>query len=234
MEVRDEKATGCDHRLDACAEWDRARRTGGTRAPAVHPIPTEPSPVDVSPAAPASHNTVGPFRTRVTLSHATSRAWLDQLGAAVLDEGTGWAVVLADADQLEVLARLRSEPRASDDLTLLVSAHAEDRPLLARALQPVVDRAAAVWSLAQADDAAQAQAAARDDLRAAMHAMTAREAARREVTARSRPAAATQLAAGTEKPQRPCRPHGAGPSIAGSSYPTSPILQQPVETGFPS
>jgi len=41
--------------------------------------------------------------------------------------------VLADADQLESLARLRFEPRRSDDVDALVAAHAQDKPGLAAA-----------------------------------------------------------------------------------------------------
>ena len=38
------------------------------------------------------------------------------------------AVVLADVEQLEALARLRFEPRGTDDADLLVASHAQVRP----------------------------------------------------------------------------------------------------------
>ena len=52
----------------------------------------------------------------------------------VLSEGDQRpAVVLADADQLEALARLRFEPHASDDADALIAAHAQEQPALAAA-----------------------------------------------------------------------------------------------------
>ena len=105
-------------------------------------------------AAPAQLEATGPavdtgawFRTRVTFPDTTSRARLDVLGVVVLDEGPDWALVLADADQLESLARLRFEPRASDDLDMLVEAHAHAVPRLAASLQPLLARAVAPPSL---------------------------------------------------------------------------------------
>lgn len=90
---------------------------------------------------------VGPFRTHITLAHATDRARLDQLGVVVLDEGPDWALVLADAEQLTTLARLRFEPRASDDLSSLIAAHSKDIPQLAKSLQPLLAQADRVRSL---------------------------------------------------------------------------------------
>ena len=90
------------------------------------------------------------FRTHVTFPNTASRARLDVLGVVVLDEGPDWALVLADAGQLEALARLRFAPRASDDLDLLVGAHAQAKPWLARELQPLLARAADVRDLSPA------------------------------------------------------------------------------------
>lgn len=121
----------------------------------------------------------GPFRTRVTFPNSTSRARLDQLGVVVLDEGPDWALLLADADQLADLARLRFQPRATGDLGLLVEAHAQAKPWLAQSVQPVLARASAVRDLSpagallsQADASASALVEAKADLRAAMHALT--------------------------------------------------------------
>jgi hypothetical protein len=58
-------------------------------------------------AAPAS----GLYRTTVTVDNPARRARLETLGVAVLSEGAGVATILADADQLETLARLRFAPR---------------------------------------------------------------------------------------------------------------------------
>ena len=67
----------------------------------------------------------------MTVDSPTRRARLDKLGVVVLSEAEGTAVVLADADQLESLARLRFEPHASDDADALVAAHAQEQPALA-------------------------------------------------------------------------------------------------------
>ena len=40
------------------------------------------------------------------------------------------AIILADADQLEALARLRFEPQGTDELDALVMAHAAEKPWL--------------------------------------------------------------------------------------------------------
>ena len=52
-----------------------------------------------------------------------ARARLEALGAVVLEASEDSALVLADADQLEALARLRFEPRATDALGGLVADH---------------------------------------------------------------------------------------------------------------
>ena len=60
-------------------------------------------------------------------------ARLERLGVTVLDKGDAWALVLADEDQLETLARLRFEPQSTDELGMLVTAHAPEKPWLAAA-----------------------------------------------------------------------------------------------------
>ncbi len=104
----------------------------------------------------AAPTTAGLFRTTVTVDNPSRRARLDALGVIVLsggaaarEQGSGGAevsspaplppsapaqiVVLADAAQLEALARLRFEPRATDDADALVAAHAQGHPALAAA-----------------------------------------------------------------------------------------------------
>ncbi|MCX7671698.1 MAG: hypothetical protein N2439_16715, partial [Anaerolineae bacterium] len=88
------------------------------------------------------------YRTHITLRHPTDRARLEKLGVVVLQEdaptparpltgggseGGGQAIVLADADQLEALARLGFRPQATDDADALIAHHAADRPALAAA-----------------------------------------------------------------------------------------------------
>jgi hypothetical protein len=55
---------------------------------------------------------------------------LDALGVTVLTEEQGKAIVLADTDQLEALARLRFEPRRTDDVDALIAGHARAKPWL--------------------------------------------------------------------------------------------------------
>jgi len=81
------------------------------------------------------------FRTWVTLPNATSRARLDALGVAVLEETDNRALILADAEQLETLARLRFRPEASDDVGMLIQHHADTVPWLAESLQPLLTQA---------------------------------------------------------------------------------------------
>jgi len=118
------------------------------------------------------------FRTWVTLPNSTSRARLESLGVVVLQESGARALVLADAEQLEALARLRFKPEASDDLGMLMQDHAEALPWLAASLQPLLAQGKAVRALSlddnmrlSAEDApsvVQAQA----DLHAAMAGLT--------------------------------------------------------------
>ena len=78
------------------------------------------------------------FRAWVTLSQPTSRARLDTLGVVVLEETETQALILADGEQLETLARLRFQPQASEDLGMLVEHHAQATPWLAESLQPLL------------------------------------------------------------------------------------------------
>ena len=60
------------------------------------------------------------YRTHVAFPNAHARTRLKGLGAKVLWESAAEALVLADEEQLEVLARLRFQPRQSDSLAELV------------------------------------------------------------------------------------------------------------------
>jgi len=80
-------------------------------------------------------------RTSVTLSYSTSRSRLDSLGVVILEETETHALILADAMQLEKLARLRFRPRASDDLGILVHYHADTNRRLLDSLQPLLAKA---------------------------------------------------------------------------------------------
>jgi subtilase family serine protease len=75
----------------------------------------------------------GLYRTQVAVRQPADWARLERLGVTVLERGDDWALVLVDEDQLETLARLRFEPRSTDELGALVAAHAQAKPWLAAA-----------------------------------------------------------------------------------------------------
>ena len=58
----------------------------------------------------------GLFRTHITVDAPARWQRLDALGVVILQRQEDSAVVLADDAQLEALARLRFQPRASDEL----------------------------------------------------------------------------------------------------------------------
>ncbi len=123
------------------------------------------------------------FRTWVTLPNSTARARLDTLGVVVLEETETRALILADAEQLETLARLRFRPEATDDVGILAAHHAETAPALAQSLTPLLAQARDARALSLADDgqAVTAQTAtlqrAQTDLRAALQALTVEQQA---------------------------------------------------------
>jgi hypothetical protein len=102
----------------------------------------------------------GLYRSRVAVHGPTDWARLEKLGVVVETTADGrpptavdkpaavggpWsAVVLADDAHLEALARLRFEPRGTDELGGLVAAHAVAKPWLARSLRPLLSQAAAL------------------------------------------------------------------------------------------
>jgi hypothetical protein len=125
----------------------------------------------------------------VTVDSPARRARLEALGVVVLttddrgqttDDGSSSpvagrssVVVLADADQLEALARLRFEPAGSDDLAALTAAAGPEKAWLAASLRPLLARAAAAdpSGLGKPEGSTQS-AEALASLRAAMHALT--------------------------------------------------------------
>lgn len=121
------------------------------------------------------YNDFALYRTHIVIDSPNRRARLDQLGVVVLEEGEDWAVVLADDEQLESLARLRYEPRASDEFVSLVDAHAGASPWLASGLAPLTAQAAAlsaITPLPAGEGPGVRAAAARKSLRASAHALT--------------------------------------------------------------
>jgi hypothetical protein len=89
-------------------------------------------------AAPAPET--GLYRTTVTVDSPSRRARLAALGVTVLADAPGQVVVLATADQLEALARLRFAPRASDAADALIAHHAASQPGLAAAWGEMAQR----------------------------------------------------------------------------------------------
>ncbi|MEA3309758.1 MAG: hypothetical protein U9Q70_09645 [Chloroflexota bacterium] len=118
---------------------------------------------------------VGPYRARVHFPNTTARARLDQLGVVVLEEGDDWALVLADGEQLETLARLRFAPEAAD----AVDAWGEESSSMASPLAGIIETMVAQATVAERADRGivQVQTAAQADLRAAMHALTSEQQA---------------------------------------------------------
>ena len=76
----------------------------------------------------------GLYRTRVAVRQSADWARLERVGVTVLEQGEDWALVLVDEDQLETLARLRFEPQGTDELGMLVTAHAQAKPWLTAVL----------------------------------------------------------------------------------------------------
>jgi len=114
---------------------------------------------EIASAAPLAEDKVPPtvqepfyawtdlFRAQVTLPNSTSRARLDTLGVVVLEESETRALILADGEQLETLARLRFQPEASDDLRMLLAWQGEVAPWLVESLQPLLAQAEEVRAL---------------------------------------------------------------------------------------
>ncbi|MBX2998768.1 MAG: hypothetical protein KF893_09690 [Caldilineaceae bacterium] len=84
------------------------------------------------------------FRTEITVTSPTQWARLDDLGVAILSRHEIGATVLVDYEQLADLARLRYEPRNSEEFGALVTAGAEEKPWLARSLRSLGEQAQTV------------------------------------------------------------------------------------------
>jgi len=118
------------------------------------PLPAPPDSVGRVANSSYDASPSGLYRTTVTLRTPADWARLEELGVVVLEERAAGkratdqqkntdgraaqsvlfrssaAIILADADQLEALARLRFEPRSTDELDALVMAHAAEKPWL--------------------------------------------------------------------------------------------------------
>ncbi len=101
------------------------------------------------------------FRTHITLQRPTDQQRLSALDVAVLERSDTSAVVLVDNEQLKTLARLRFQPRGTQALAPLVTAHASAKPWLAQSLQPLLAQAASTQALLQAPDAPHGEASPR-------------------------------------------------------------------------
>ncbi|MGB9872763.1 MAG: hypothetical protein ACPLYD_14045, partial [Anaerolineae bacterium] len=82
------------------------------------------------------------YCTWVSLAHPQDWERLGRLGVTVLQKQENKALVLANDDQLEALARLRFEPTSTDALDTLLDAHQATAGWLAAALKPKLERLA--------------------------------------------------------------------------------------------
>lgn len=127
-----------------------------------------PAPADLPPPS-------GLFRARITIAYPADRARLDKLGAVVLSEVKGAALVMADRDQLEALARLRYEPRDISDVALLTAANTGGKAWVGTALSPLVERSTRTHQQRAAGGSISATALS--DLRAAMRGLSSEQRA---------------------------------------------------------
>lgn len=137
--------------------------------------PASPQPQDRGPVAPADS---GLYRTTLVVSGSSRWQRLDDLGVVILQRLDDSAVVLADDEQLEALARLRFEPQTSDELAALLATQGPERACLHAGLQPLVTQGAALRALLD-DKAASGEAveSTRTALRSAMHSTTPEQGA---------------------------------------------------------
>ena len=115
------------------------------------PPPAPPEPVEPDVLS------TGLYRTTITLRSPADWTRLEKLGVVVLERTADQqndadfiparsasfresAVILADGDQLEALARLRFEPRGTDELGALMVAHARTKPWLVAGLRAMLER----------------------------------------------------------------------------------------------
>lgn len=114
----------------------------------------------------------GLFRTRVTVDSPTRWGRLEAMDVVILERSADSALLLVDGEQLETLARLRFEPRANDELGLLVHAQAPERAWLLESLQPLLDQGIALQARLAVETEGEASKTQRQALRAAMQALT--------------------------------------------------------------
>ncbi|MBP7962824.1 MAG: hypothetical protein KBG20_18450 [Caldilineaceae bacterium] len=80
------------------------------------------------------------FRTHITVDQPTDWARLAELDVVILNQGETDAMVLADFDQLANLTRLGFQPTGTDEFSALVMANGAERPWMAKAVGPVLER----------------------------------------------------------------------------------------------
>lgn len=141
------------HPLSSIASASQASQAGETRALAASDI----TPTNV-------------YRTRITVDSPARWARLEKLDVVVLAKQEDSALVLADDQQLETLARLRFQPQASDELNSLLRAQGSAKAWLRTSLQPLLAQAAALPSPEVGRGAG--GEGLRADLRARLHALT--------------------------------------------------------------
>ncbi|NOX61185.1 MAG: hypothetical protein GXP42_04460 [Chloroflexi bacterium] len=126
-----------------------------------------------SSQSPAAANS-GLYRTRITVDSPARWARLDAVGVLILERSDDSALVLVDGEQLETLARLRFNPRGSDELNALLQAQGPDKGWLRASMQPLVEQGVSLQAQRQANDelAAQSLDAAQAELRAALRALS--------------------------------------------------------------
>lgn len=100
-----------------------------------------PQTVQAAPSIRPADPSISLYRTTVTLSRPTDRERLRSMGITLLRESLDQALVLVDGTQLTALARLRFEPRATDELGLLMQANALTQPQAVTNLSPLVAQA---------------------------------------------------------------------------------------------
>ncbi len=168
-------------------------------APVPQAVSLRPEQIDTLQADTAQANSLrtnsGLFRTHIVIDSPARRARLDELGIVVLEEtadrgeqtangsdavGGLWsAVVLADDEQLETLARLRYQPQASDEFVSLVESNTAENSWLAVGVAPLLAQSAALSAITPLPSAGEGPgvraADARKVLRATARALTPEE-----------------------------------------------------------
>ncbi|WP_423226410.1 CARDB domain-containing protein [Candidatus Amarolinea aalborgensis] len=143
------------------------------------------APVPVTAAGPSAHRwqqPTGPdsglYRTQVTLRNPNDRKRLDAEAIVVLSETPDAALVLADDQQLETLARLRLQPADTGEVGGLLRVQGPEKAWLAASLAPLVAQGMALQVLVTGKTAStEAVAGARAALRTTLQALTSEQRA---------------------------------------------------------